>query len=137
MDELTDLMAALHAQLTTAMPTRVVSRDFVDFSQRKEADLLAGVVTVIAQGEREYSDVIGRAAQGGTLGVILVGQVKVAENAAPSAVEDAEFALVGELKAFCLAVAPPLGALVLRSFRQSGQLEHPYGWIAAEMEMLS
>ena len=50
---------------------------------------------------------------------------------------DAEFALAEQVKAW-LASGPllaPVRQCLARSFRQSGQLEHPYGWVAFECEV--
>lgn len=135
MGELTDFFEALRAGLQAAMPSRVVTRDFKDFAQRRKADLQAGVVTVIAQGEKGYANYLGRAAQLGTVGAILIGQLQVAEQDPPHAVEDAEFVLAEEIKTFCINPGGALGGLVMTSFRQSGQMDHPFGWIAVELEI--
>lgn len=138
MGELNTLREALREALATAMPTRVVTRDHKDFGQRDEADLLAGVVTIVGLGEKDYSQWSGRETQLGTLPILIVGQLKVAEDAAPSAVEDAEDTLAEEIKSFC--AAPPsqfLGGLRMTGFRQSGQIEHPYGWISVDVEVLT
>lgn len=125
----------LKAALAAAMPSRVVTRDFKPHDQHPMGDLIKGVVTLLSLGEGSYSPVLGRQGQNGNLRVLLVGLLQVAENAPTSAVEDAEFALVEEIKAFCN--APPAGvAFLLQSFSQSGQMEHPYGWISVEAEVL-
>ena len=138
MGELLNLRTALKAALATALPARVVTRDFKDFSQRQEADLLTGVISLIGAGEKDYANYLGRATQLGTVPFVLVGQIKLAETAAPSAVEDAEDLLAEEIKAFCRAPGDPLlGGILMRSFRQSGQLEAPYGWIAIDIEVMT
>lgn len=138
MGDLYAIREAMREAMATAMPTRVVTRNHLDFGHRAEADLLAGVVTIIGMGERDYAQHLGRLAQQGTLPMLIVGQVKVAEDAAPSAVEDAEDTLAEEIKAFCAdPSAPLLGSLRIREFRQSGQLEHPYGWVSVDVELLT
>ncbi len=138
MGDLYALREALRESLETALPTRVVTRDHLDFGQRTEADLLAGVVTIVGLGEKDYSQWPGRETQLGTLPLLIVGQLKLAEGSAPSAVEDAEDTLAEEIKAFCAAPPVPfLGALAMKGFRQSGQLEAPYGWISVDVEVLT
>lgn len=137
MGEKSTLMAALVTALETALPTRIITREFHDFAQRKAADLTAGVITLIAHGTGDYGGNLGRFGTPGRLSLILVGQLKISEkNTTPKDVEDAEFALLEEVEAFCAAPAAPLGSLLLRSAKQSGQTEYPYGWIACELEFL-
>lgn len=138
MGELASLRNALKTALATAMPTRVVTRDFMDFAQRAEADLVKGVVSLIGAGEKDYAGYLGRATQLGTVPFVIVGQIKLAEVAMPSAVEDAEDLLAEEIKAFCRNPGSALlGGILMRSFRQSGQMEAPYGWIAVELEVMT
>lgn len=137
MGEVTDLRNALLDALTTALPLRVVTRDLRDFAGRADADLQSGIITILGGGEKDYANTLGRIAMLGTLPITLVGQIRVAENSAPSAVEDAEDALADEIKEFCRAPGDPLlGGLSMLGYRQSAQLEHPYGWIVADLEIL-
>lgn len=128
-------MLAVKDGLAAALPARVVTRDLMDFADRPRADLLAGVFTLVSLGERGYRNYNGREAMDGTHRMLLVGQVELGENAAPSAIEDAELALVDDVKGFVRALPQGLCTLVMTGFRQSGQLETPYGWVAIDLEM--
>lgn len=120
--------------MATAMPARIVTRDLLNFDQRKEADLLAGVLTLVLDRERDYANYRGREADLGKLSVPLIGQLKLAEDAAPSAVEDAVIAFSWEVKAFFAGALPVSDALILET-RFSGQFEAPYGWFAMDVEV--
>lgn len=124
----------LRAGLQAALPTRVVTRDLRDFAQHAQADLEAGVLTLISHRESGYANYRGREADLGKLAIITVGQLKLPEDAQPSAVEDAEFAFAEEVKAFLQTVLP-VEAVVLQETRFSGQLEAPYGWFAMDWEV--
>jgi len=135
--ELANLRNALKTQMAAAMPTRVVTRDFLDFAQRAPADLTKGIVTLIGNGEKDYANYLSRAAQLGTVPMVVVGQLALAEGALPSAVEDAEDLLAEEIKAFVRAPGSDLlGGITMSGFRQSGQLEAPYGWISCDIEVM-
>lgn len=131
---LRDAMEALKNALAAALPTRVVTRDLKSFDQRKETDLEAGVLTVIAGREGSYANYRGREADLGQLHIAVVGQIKLPETAQPSEVEDAEFVFAEEVKGFLQGVLPVEAANLLET-RFSGQLEAPYGWFAMDWEV--
>lgn len=137
MPETTIIKEALKAAMQQAMPTRVITRDLADFAMRSAQDLDDGVLTLIGLGERDFVQVLGRSAQLGTMPLLLVGQIRVEEDAPPSAIEGAEDALVDEVKAFCRSLPSEVGSLSLLSYRQSGQTEHPFGWVAIDLEYLT
>lgn len=130
-------MAALLVALAAACPARVVSRDLKDFADRTKTELTAGVFTLISIGESGYRNYNGREAMDGRHRMLLVGQVQLAEDADPSAVEDAEFAMVEDVKAFVRSLPTNLCSMVMTGFRQSGQLEVPYGWVSIDLEETS
>lgn len=132
---LADSMNALRAGLAAAMPARVVTRDLLSFDLRSEADLTAGVLTVLSSREGRYANYRGREAQMGRLNVVVVGQLKLPESALPSTVEDAEFAFAEQVKAF-LGGALPVSDVQLIETRFSGQMEAPYGWFAMDWEVM-
>lgn len=132
---LRDALENLKNALQSAMPTRVVTRDLMNFDLRQEADLEAGVLTVAANRERGYANYRGREADLGRMSLLVVGQLKMPENALPSEVEDAEFVFAEEVKGF-LQGALPVQAADLLETRFSGQLDAPYGWFAMDMEVL-
>lgn len=129
-------MEALGASLAAACPGRYVSRDFVPLAQRTSEELEAGVLALAALGESRFANYRGREADLGVLRVVVVGQLKVADAAMPHVLEDAEFALAEQVKAWLASpMLAPVRQCVAQSFRQSGQLEHPYGWVAFECEV--
>ncbi|MFP4615568.1 MAG: hypothetical protein ACLFRB_06800 [Thiohalorhabdus sp.] len=127
MSKLGAVRTGLRDALAEAAPSRIVTRDFQPFAQRDEADLRAGVFAFLGRGQEqveEYSD---------HLKIALVGQCLVAESDAPSAVEELEDTLSEEMRSFARGV---YGTYVgIQAWQQSGQLEHPYGWIAAELDV--
>lgn len=105
-------------------------------AQLPDEQLVAGVLAVTLRGESGWATYRGREAQLGTLQVVIVGQLRVAENVERGAVEDAEIALANEIKGFLAGVLPaPLRACVATGYAQSGQMDFPYGWVAFECEV--
>ena len=133
---LNERMTALLAGLAAAMPARVVGRDLKDFGDRPKADIAAGVFTLVSRGEGGFKNYNGREAMDGKHRMLLVGQIELGEDAAPSAVEDAEFAMVEDVKGFMRALPANLCSLTMTGFSQSGQVDAPYGWVAIDMEMM-
>lgn len=132
---LTAAKNALQVALAAALPGRMVTRKWLPYAQRSRDELLAGVVTLAGLGEEGFANYRGREADLGTLRVVVVGQIEV-DSKDPQDVEDAEDALAEEIKAFLRSDWPPeIRACLATGFRQSGQLEAPYGWVAFEMEV--
>lgn len=132
---LADKLEDIRADLALAMPTRVVTRDFLDFAQRSQVDLEAGTLTILTQRESRYANYRGREADLGRLTLAVVGQLKLPEDALPSAVEDAEFAFAEEVKDWLQGVLP-VNLIDLIETRFSGQMDAPYGWFAMTLEVL-
>lgn len=130
-------MVALKTALAATLPSRVVTRDLKDFSDRASADLIKGVFTLISIGESGYRNYNGREAMDGRHRILLIGQIVLGEDDAPSKVEDAELAMVEDIKGFVRALPVGLCSLVMTGFRQSGQLEAPYGWVSIDIEEAS
>lgn len=131
---LSDALNGMKAALAAALPARVVTRDLKNFDQRKDAELQAGVLTLVAAREFGYANHRGREADMGRLSLAIVGQIKLPGKPAPSTVEDAEFAFAAEVKTFLAGALPVSDALLLET-RFSGQLEAPYGWFAMDVEV--
>ena len=131
---LADALNALKNGMAAAMPARVVTRDLLSFEQRPQAQLIAGVLTVVSSREGRYANYRGREAQMGRLNVVIVGQVLLPESAPPSEVEDAEFAFAEQVKSFLGGVLPVADIQLLET-RFSGQMEAPYGWFAMDLEV--
>lgn len=136
MSELSDRMALIRTQLAAAFPLRVVTRDLLDFSARDYTDLEKGIYTLIGQGEGGYQNYSTREGMDGRQRILLVGQMQLGEDALPSAIEDAEFAMVDEIKSFLRARPALLAQLYMTGFRQSQQIDAPYGWVSIDLEFL-
>lgn len=140
MSEVSDIMVALKTQLLAAYPARKVTRDLLDFNDRAEGDLQAGIYTLVEGDEDNFPNYRGREGNFGTLRPLIVGQIMVAEKhpPVPSEIADAENTLRDEITAFTrLGLAAPVDSLIVTRIRRSGQLEYPYGWIACEMELMT
>lgn len=139
MSELDDRMEAIRAALAAKYPARVVTRRFVDFPQHPDADLQAGIYTLLAGGEAEFKN-LNRAynAKDGKQSITLLGQIRVPaqanEEADGLAVEQAEFALRDEVIAFLQDLPEALCQIDAVGWTNSRQVEAPYGWIAFELE---
>jgi hypothetical protein len=131
-----EALNALVEGLQAACPGRVVGRSFRPMAQIPDEELLQGVLTVTLRGEFDWANYRGREAQLGTLQVILLGQLRVAENADRVTVEDAELAMANEIKAFLGSPLPsPVRSCLAPGYSQSGQMDYPYGWLAFECEV--
>ena len=128
-------MEALKASLAAARPGRRVSRSFRPMTRHNAADLERGVVALVVLGEGDFANYRGREADLGTLDVMLVALLKVLDSAEPVAIEDAEFVLLGQVKAW-LRGALPVRQCLLRSVVQSGQQDAPYGWVTMKLEVM-
>jgi hypothetical protein len=134
--ELQTVMAALATALAAALPARVVTRDLVEINLRKEAELRLGIFTPVARGEAGFQNKVrGREADLGTLEVLLIAQIQIASNTAPSAIEDAEGGLIDDVKTLCRAVPNTFDFVYLNSWRNSSQVDHPYGWVVFDLSV--
>ena len=95
--DLTIQMEVVKAGLAARVPARIVTRDLLDFANRKPADLTAGIYTVLSSDEGGYSNNMGREAAYGRHNIMILGQFKLAETVVPSAVEDAEGVMIDEI----------------------------------------
>lgn len=132
---LSDRMNLVKTTLAGRVPARTVTRSLLDFSGRTHTELQAGVYSIVSEGEGGYANLNGREAMDGKHRMLLVGQFVLAETATKEQIEDAEFAMVEEVKGFVRDLPAALCSLVMKGFTQSRQMEHPYGWIAVELEM--
>lgn len=137
MSPLKDRMNLIKATLAAQYPARVVTRSLLDFDMRDKAQLVSGIYTVTSLGESDYANYAGRAAMDGTHQMLLVGQFVLGEKALAEEIEDAEFVMAEEIKDFMRALPMGLCGLAMTGFRQSGQLERPYGWIAVDLEEMT
>ena len=129
------VMNAIKSQLQAAAPSRVVTREWLAHDDRDEADLKKGLFTIMASVENDYATYLGRHAQLGKQRVFIVGQILLPEHATGEQVEDAEFGLIDDLKAFAQSsLSTPIDGLYLLSVQNSSQLERPWGWVSSEWQ---
>jgi len=130
------IKTSFEAHLAAANLRRLVTRKFQDFSLRSQAELDAGIYTLVSRGEFGYQNLGGRRAKDGGQTLRLIGQFQLGEDADPDATEDEEFTMVDEVKAFLQALPPEICQLEAKGYRQSEQLDHPYGWVAFDLEFV-
>lgn len=118
--------------ISAAAPARTVSRTMRDFAARQDAELEAGVITVLSRG-------LSGDAPAQYLDVLLVGQVLVrgseddTNTQAGNLLEEQELLLLDDIECFILGVS---GAQVrLSEVRQSLQVERPYGWVSVSLRV--
>jgi len=136
MSDLSTQMNIVKVALAAMFPLRIVTRDLLDFSMRKQSELKSGIYTVLSSDEGGYSNNMGREAAYGRHNIMILGQLKLAENVAPHEVEDAEGVMIDEIKALMRNVPAGINALILKRWRQSQQMESPFGWVMFELEMM-
>jgi len=119
-----DAIANLLAQVATG---RVVGRDLKDFADIDAAVAAQGTYTLISSGLSKDST------NEEHLEVLLVGQIELPESASPSDVEEAEFQMLDEIRAF----VPRVGGVFISDtgFRQSAQVSAPYGFISGVLRV--
>lgn len=133
MSELSVRMNLLKTHFASLVPNRVVTRKFVDFADRDHDELKAGVFTLLSRGESDYANYVGREADLGRQEVMILGQV-VLDDADGEQVEDAEFALLEDVKALARSALPDgISGVLFTGFKQSGQLDGDYGWIVCQL----
>ena len=132
-----DVVNALKAELAATAPARLVTRDYMDFADRDEADLSAGIFTVLAGRGDGYQNLVGRMASNGLLRPVIVGQILLPDSSSGSAVEDAELAMLEDVKTLIRRddLPPPISGIEFLGFQSSGQLDAPYGWCAIQTQI--
>lgn len=134
LDDIGARYAAFVDALRVAMNDRVIKTDLEHISEQPAADITKGIWTVISDGESNYRNTPGLKATEGQHRLILVGHLKVPEAAKRSDIQEKEFAMTTQLKAFVRSGVPRM-TINLQSIRGSRQLEHPYGWLYAELTL--
>lgn len=127
MSSIKPILDALRDALLACAPSRVVTRKLEGFAERNALELEVGIFTLISQGEP-------RIEQGSNiLHCLLVGQVLLHEESDGEAIEEAELLMVDDVRRFMDGVQ---GCQVrMTSWNQSQQVELPYGWITANLEV--
>lgn len=124
----------MQQSLAAALPLRHVQRGLVDPAAADRDQLLSGLVCVVSQGGGQFANYLGREGQLGTMKVALLGFLLVEEDTQPVDMERAELALLQELLAWTSAPAG-LSQVLPQEWRQSEQLEHPYGWLMLGLDV--
>lgn len=139
-ERINDRLNVIIPELTAAFaedgdyPQRVVTRNRKELMEQDNDDLDMGIIIVIASSENDYSTQLGKVARDGRLQLVVLGHLRVDEDAAKSAVEDKEIALIEDLKSFFRTGAAGLSYAVTE-FRTSMQLYHPYGFVVGAIEV--
>ncbi len=133
-ERIDDRLDAIEAALRSALPRRIVTRSLKHYDEHSPADLRTGVVTLVSAGESQYDGRLGMEATRGTLRILLVGHLKVEEESGGVAIEAAELDLVEDIKAFVRGGVTGM-SLRLDNVQHSRQLEHPYGWLVAYVDV--
>ncbi len=136
MTQLETRMEAIRTSLAAAVPERIVTRAFKPLQNVPASELQAGQYTIISRGESGYQNLNGREAMDGTHRVLIVGRFQLPEDASGLDIEQTEFEMLDEWKAWLRALPDELCCFVLQEFEQSGQVEQPYGWIAGMFAFL-
>lgn len=131
-------LTGIEASMKAALPHRVVQRSLLlDPASHDQSELEKGVLCLVSSGGGQFANYRGREGQLGhsTLGV--VGFVRVADDAAPVAVEQAELALLQDVLGWVKAPGQPrpFDSALPQDFRQSGQIEFPFGWFVLTLDV--
>ena len=130
------VMDAFLSGLALALPGMLTTRDFMPIAQRPLEQLEQGITTLVRLGEKDYANYRGREADLGTVLALLIVQFKLAESATGRLVENKEIEYGEAIKAFLREPLPaPVTDCTTDGYKQSGQLETPYGWVIFELEM--
>lgn len=138
LNEFDAALEGIKTSMAAALPHRVVQRSLVlDPATHDPADLAKGVICLVNGGGGRFANYRGREGQLGhaTLGVVCF--VKVDEGAPAAAVESAELALLADVMAWVKApgLPRPFDSALPQEFKQSRQMDHPYGWIVIELDV--
>lgn len=133
-DNLESLKDALAEALPLRHVTRSLPKDPVGDIPREE--LLRGVICIVSEGGGEFANYFGREAELGHQDVTLAAFLQVDEHSQSFAIEQAELQLLQELLTWC--GTGPFGTasdVTAKDWRQSKQLEHPYGWLLLQLDV--
>ena len=131
------LLENMKNSLAAKLPGRVVTRSLAADPMNEPEDVLrAGLLCVLIDSGDRFANYRGREGQLGHALVSVVGFVRVDDDAPGVAVEQAELALLDDVLGWCAnpGAVSPVQALP-QAFRQSHQLEHPYGWFVLTLDV--
>lgn len=130
------VLDAIVVSLAAALPERYVQRSLAEPALAPKEKLAAGLVCLVSEDGGNFANYRGREGDLGTLNAALVGFVKVADKSDAVEVERAELTLLGELLDWVnTAAVPGLDVMTPKDWRQSKQLEHPYGWLVLGLQI--
>ena len=136
--DLDTALEAIKTSMAAQLPHRVVSRSLLlDPMSADEADLRKGVLCLVNGGGGKWANYLGREGQLGQANLSIVGFVLVDEASAPVDVERAELALLDDVLGWVHnpGLPRPVNSVLPLEFRQSGQLEHPFGWMVLTLNV--
>jgi hypothetical protein len=134
-DDLSTKIESLKSLLAELCPQRVVTRTFKDFAQRDKADLKRGIYTIVFQGIPGTGKLGGSPAR---VKLLLMGQFVAEEGAEGDVIEAGELAMISEITDLKRAAGeryPTIPTLEVLEVASSSQLDAPFGWVAAVLEM--
>ena len=136
MSPLAEKMDLIASTLQALCPERIVSRNYRDFAAASNDDLKQGRFTVLSRGEPAYLNHFHRPADESRHSIWIVGQIMLPRDSHGSAIEDAEFEMVEDVKRLVRSTLPvEICTLELKRFVQSHQMEAPRGWVRCELEL--
>lgn len=129
-------MDAMVSALKSAFPDLDVSRSFKPMAERTLQELNRGIISLIRLAEDDFANYMGREAELGTVKALLIIQFRAAENSPGADIEKIEVWLAERVKAFLKGPFPePITGCLANGYKQSGQLEKPFGWVIFELEI--
>lgn len=139
-ERMDDRLEALRTALAAAgspLENRVHKTSLAHYTAHSDAELAQGVLTAVSAGEKDYHEAPGMEAREGTQRVLLIGHLKKAEIDPAADVEAEELDLIEEIKTFVREQRQRLTGISLRldSVLHSRQLEAPYGWVVAYLDL--
>lgn len=135
-DDMAERLDAIEASLVATLTTRVISRNLrQDPEDYSTTDREKGIVQIVSAGESDYLDGPGTVAREGHHKILLACWLQVPDSSTPgAAVEQAELALIAELKAWARQGFTNIG-LKVESVEHSKQLVAPWGWCAIALDV--
>lgn len=131
-------LEGIKTSMAAKLPHRVVQRSLVlDPVNHDPAAMAKGVLCLVGGGGGNFANYRGREGQLGRVSLGVVGFVKVADDSEPEAVEAAELALFHDVLDWVrdTGLPRPFDSALPKDWRQSRQMEHPYGWIVLELDV--
>lgn len=123
------------AALPTPAANRTVTRSWQPLGNVADAIIKEGQYTLISVSEGGYPNVNGGEAQDGRLKLLLIGRIKLPEDATGEAIEDAEWGMFdNEVAPWLRDLPQELCCLIVTNFITSGQVQAPYGACVFELE---